>query len=94
MDSVKFEQAPTDNPSAERSVGFINYGLQRRSAKQLACASNNRVKAKAADLIEKFPFSKKVSGRITAIINAWDRKQKELIERGMQSKEKEYLISK
>jgi hypothetical protein len=36
MDKVKLEQAPTHNLSAERSVGFINYGLQRRGAKQLS----------------------------------------------------------
>lgn len=95
MDTEKLEKAPVHNLAAERSVGFINYGLQRRGAKQLACASSAQVKAKAEDLIEKCPsgsykaFMKKVSstGQIPAIIKEWERKQQELIEKGMQSKE-------
>ena len=47
MNDQKLEKAPIHNLNAERSVGFINYELHRRGAKQLACASSSQVKAKS-----------------------------------------------
>ena len=45
MDTQKLEKAPIHNPAAERSVGFVNYELSTRSAKQLGSASASQVKA-------------------------------------------------
>ncbi|KAK6170820.1 hypothetical protein SNE40_019122 [Patella caerulea] len=55
MDTEKLEKAPIHNLTAERSVGFINYELQRRGAKQLACASSAQVKSMSVDLIDTQP---------------------------------------
>lgn len=50
---AKFTQAPVHNLAVERSVGFVNYELLRRGARQLVCTSSSQVKkAKAADLID------------------------------------------
>ena len=49
MNKEKLEKAPIHNLAAERSVGFVNYELSTRVAKQLASASSAQVKAKAAD---------------------------------------------
>eukprot|EP00957_Ditylum_brightwellii_P030129 2280639-Ditylum_brightwellii.AAC.1 len=51
MNQFKLERAPIHNLDANRSVGFVNYELQRRGAKNLAAASSAQVKAKASDLI-------------------------------------------
>lgn len=95
MDVQKLDQAPVHNLDAERSVGFVNYELCRRGAKQLGCASSSQVKAKASDLIEQFPsgsFQKfvkvvKKGGKIPEIMLAWNSKQDELRKKGLQDKE-------
>ena len=51
-DSSKLDQAPVHNIAAERSVGFINYELSRRGARELQCASSAQVKCKSSDLTE------------------------------------------
>jgi len=48
----KLAKAPIHNLATGRSVGFVNYELSTRGAKQLASASSAQVKAKAADLID------------------------------------------
>ena len=53
MNKEKLEKAPINNLDAERSVGFINFELSRRGAKQLGSASSSHIKSKAKDLIEK-----------------------------------------
>lgn len=55
IDVEKLKRAPVHNMAAERRVGFINYGLQRRGANQLACASSTQVKAKGKYLIQMCP---------------------------------------
>jgi len=95
MDSGKLEKAPIHNPTAERSVGFVNYELQRRGAKQLACASSVEAKSKSADLIESQPsgtyskYTKLVQrgGIIPEIMEAWSKRQEELMKQGLENKE-------
>eukprot|EP00058_Branchiostoma_floridae_P002606 XP_002588094.1 hypothetical protein BRAFLDRAFT_87612 [Branchiostoma floridae] len=53
MDQEKLEEAPVHNLDAEQSVGFVNYELSRRGAKQLKAASAAKVKSKSSDLIER-----------------------------------------
>ena len=55
MDSSKLEEASISNLDAERSVGFINYELSKRGAKENASSSSAQVKAKSIHLIEKRP---------------------------------------
>jgi len=95
MDSAKLDEAPIHTLTAERSVGFINYELQRRGAKQLSSASSVQVKSKSADLIDKQPSGsyKKYKGLVTGggkvpeIMTEWNKKQGELIKQGLQKKE-------
>jgi hypothetical protein len=95
MDAEKLEQAPVHNLAAERSVGFVNYELSRRGAKQLASASAAQVKAKSADLIEKctpgsfraFGGCIKKGGRIPEILQEWSLRQEELRKQGLHEKE-------
>ena len=95
MDANKLEEAPVHNLAAERSVGFVNYELSRRGAKQLASASAAQVKAKSHDLIEKRPSGSfrqyanvvKQGGRIPEIMTNWNTKQEELKKQGLAEKE-------
>ena len=95
MDADKLEQAPIHNLDAERSVGFINYELSRRGAKQLDCASSAQVKSKSADLIERrtsgsfihYNSVARAEGKIPEIMLAWNSKQEELQKQGLESKE-------
>ena len=93
MDQQKLSKAPIHNLNPERSVGFINYELVRRGAKQLKASSSAQVKAKAHDLIESletgtFQLYNKVGNiRIPEIINDWNVKQNQLIAEGMKQKE-------
>jgi len=95
MDKQKLEKAPIHNLDAERSVGFVNYELSRRGAKQLKSASAAQVKAKSVDLIEKrqagsfrsYRHLVKKGGKIPEILLAWHEKQAELKKRGMDDKE-------
>ncbi|CAH1252996.1 Hypp1057 [Branchiostoma lanceolatum] len=95
MDKEKLEKAPIHNLDAERSVGFVNYELSRRGAKQLKVASAAQVKAKSSDLIERREpgsfrnYSKEArkGGRIPEILLAWEKKQEELKKQGLKDKE-------
>ena len=95
MDQEKLEKAPVHNLAAERSVGFVNYELSRRGAKQLGSASASQVKAKASDLIDKcasgafkaYAHLTKKGSKIPEIMRAWSIKQEELRKQGMQDKE-------
>lgn len=95
MDSEKLEKAPVHNLAAERSVGFVNYELSRRGAKQLGSASAAQVKAKSADLIEQCTSGSfkaygrlaKKGARIPEIMQAWTVKQEELRKKGLEDKE-------
>ncbi|KAL4236509.1 hypothetical protein ACF0H5_004895 [Mactra antiquata] len=94
MNREKLDKAPIHNVTAERSVGFINYELQRRGSKQLASASAVQVKSKSADLIEKQPsgtYAKykqlvKGCGKIPEIMTEWNKKQEELLKQGLEKK--------
>ena len=95
MKSEMLEKVPIHNLDAERSLGFVNYKLSWRGAKQLASASAAQVKAKSADLIEqRQPGSfrscgslVRKGGMIPDIMLAWNNKQEELKRQGLQSKE-------
>ena len=93
MNVQKLEHAPIHNLNAERSVGFINYELHRRGAKQLSCASSSQVKAKSADLIDQQPsgsysyYKKIASDQIPEIIKKWNTKQEILVEKGLEQKQ-------
>ena len=95
MDPEKLEKAPIHNLNAERSVGFINYELHRRGAKELPCASSSQVKAKSTDLIDKRPsgsyraYRTLVSpgGRLPQIMQEWNEKQDDLVEQGLDIKQ-------
>ena len=95
MDLEKLDQAPIHNLAAERSVGFINYELSRRGAKQLGSASASQVKAKFTDLKERrepgsfrsYSSIVRKGGRMPEIMLAWNRKQLELKKQGLQDKE-------
>ncbi|KAI8514440.1 hypothetical protein Bbelb_070310 [Branchiostoma belcheri] len=95
MDKEKLEKAPIHNLDAERSVGFVNFELSRRGAKQLKVASAAQVKAKSSDLIARREagafrnYSKELrkGGRIPEIVLAWNRKQEELKKQGLQDKD-------
>jgi hypothetical protein len=95
IDPERLEKAPVHNLAAERSVGFVNYELSRRGAKQLESASAAQVKAKASDLIDQCPSGSfraygnlvKKGSKIPEIMQAWSMKQEELRKQGMQDKE-------
>jgi hypothetical protein len=95
MDLQKMDKAPIHNLAAERSVGFVNYELSRRGAKQLGSASASQVKAKSTDLIDRrepgsfrsYGSVVRKGGRMPEIILAWNRKQEELKKQGLQDKE-------
>ena len=83
MDSQKLEKAPVHNLVAECSVGFMNYELSIRGAKQSTSASSAQVKAKSTDLIDrqqpgsfkKYSNVVRKGGRITEIILTWNKQQ-------------------
>ena len=52
MNQEKLEMAPVNNLDPERAVGFINYELKLRGAKELQAASRAHVKGKGVSLIE------------------------------------------
>lgn len=79
-------------PDAERSVGSVNYELKIRGAKNLKTVSANHVIAKSSSLTAgKVPDNrfremerKKV---LPGIVEAWDKRQSELSEKGLSEKE-------
>ena len=52
MNQDKLENAPINNPVPKRYVGFVNYGLKMRGAKELPSVSRAHVKGKGVGLIE------------------------------------------
>ena len=95
MDKQKLESAPIHNLDSERSVGFVNYELKTRGAKQLQTASSVQVKSKSNDLIQNresgsFKLYKpliKSGGRVPEIMKQWAEKQDKLLKDGLQLKE-------
>lgn len=95
MDQEKVEKAPIHNLNAERSIGFVNYELSIRGAKQLGSASAAQVKAKCTDLIDKrqpgsfrsYGSIIRKGGKIPEIMLAWNTKQEELKKEGLHDKE-------
>ncbi|KAK6171675.1 hypothetical protein SNE40_018117 [Patella caerulea] len=93
MDTQKLERAPIHNLDAKRSVGFVNYELKRRGAKELNAASSAQVKAKASDLIEARPsgsfkdYREIGTVKIPEILAAWNTRQSELMAQGLAEKE-------
>ena len=82
-----------NNLDPERAVGFINYELKLRGAKELAAASSAHVKGKGVALIEgvhmpaKFKKMTSAGGDIPLIMQDWVAKQLELRKEGMGDKE-------
>ena len=92
MDQQKLQQAPVNNLDAERSVGFIQYELKIRGAKNLKTASSMHVIGKSTELT-----SGKVAGKnlrqmerqniLPSIVQSWEARQEELSREGLQEKE-------
>jgi hypothetical protein len=95
MNKEKLEKAPIHNLDAERSVGFINFELSRRGAKQLGSASSSHIKCKAKDLIEnaetgsykRYGNLTKTGSVISELYIRWRSKQEELKKKGLEDKE-------
>ena len=95
MDPGKLEKAPIHNLNAERSVGFVNFELSRRGAKQLGSASTAQVKAKSTDLVDRrqsgsfrsYGSVVRKGGKLPEIMMAWNARQDELKKQGLQDKE-------
>ena len=74
-------------------VGSINHKLKIRGAKNLKTASSNLVKGKGLKLTQGQTMDKKFvkmtqkDGELPKIILAWEKKQKELKEQGLEDKE-------
>ena len=89
----KLDKAPVNNLDPERAVGFINYELKLRGAKELAAASRAHVKGKGVALIEgkempaKFKKLTVAGGDLPLIMKEWEAKQLELKKEGMGDKE-------
>ena len=87
-DIAILKQAPINNLDAERSVGSINYELDRRGPKQLSAAGSAHVKAKSVDLVELHPvdefkqFGKKAK-RVNSLVTEWSAEQAKLEESGL-----------
>ena len=75
--------APINNLDPERSVGYINYELKQRGAKQLSAASSALVKARGRDLIEgedmdrSFVKLASKDGEIEKVIKKWKDSQEQ-----------------
>lgn len=91
-DMTLLNKAPINNIDAERSVGSINYELDRRGAKQLAAAGSAHFKAKSVDLVELHPagtfkeYSKKAKN-VNKLVQEWQENQLKLQREGMTRKE-------
>ena len=84
MDIRLLNKAPINNIDAERSVGSINYELDRRGAKQLAAAGAAHLKAKSVDLVEltqtdKFKDYCKKAKRVNELVAVWVEEQENLM---------------
>ena len=93
MNQEKLVNAPINNLDPERAVGFINYELKLRGAKELSAASRAHVKGKGVDLIEgeempaRFKKLTVTGGDLPLIMKEWEAKQAELKKEGMGDKE-------
>ena len=95
MDQAKLAHAPIHNLAAERSVGFVNYELKQRGAKQLPTVSSVQVKAKARDLLDAVPSGSykqysavtKPGGKVSEILLKWKTEQEALRQLGLRDKE-------
>ena len=91
-DMTLLNKTPINNIDAERSVGSINYELERRGAKQLAAAGSAHLKAKSVDLIECRPvdcfqnYGKKAK-KVNGLVMEWAEAQANLERAGMTNKE-------
>ena len=78
------KQAPINNLDAKRSVGSINYELDRRGCKELAAAGAAHMKAKSVDLVELHPVEESKGFVKKKIINElvaeWSEAQAKLEE--------------
>ena len=93
QDQEKLKCAPINNLDPERSVGYINYELGIRGAKQLGAASSALVKGKGHKLIERLVMDKKYvkmaakDGEVVEIMKKWSESQQKMKEDGMEVKE-------
>ena len=93
LDQEKLMRAPVHNLDSERAVGSVNYGLKVRGAKEIKAVSSSLVKAGAAELMEGKEVTKEMKklaikgGKVPEILEAWETRQKELKEKGMENKE-------
>ena len=97
MDENKLNSAPINNLDAERSVGYINYELKIRGAKNLKTASAAHVTGKSAQLTEGKVADKKFrelerNKVFPAIVEAWEKKQELLSKEGLGLKEQQNIV--
>ena len=91
-DMALLNKAPINNIDAERSVGSINYELERRGAKQLSAAGSAHLKDKSVDLTELrsvdcFKDYGKKAKKANKLVMEWAEAQANLERAGMTSKE-------
>ena len=97
FDQEKLKEAPINNIPSERLVGSVNHELTVRGAKNLKTASSALVRGKGLKLTKgqemdrKFVKMTQKDGELPRIVLAWEEKQKELMEQGLESKEIENM---
>ena len=83
----------------ERQVGFVQYELKIRGAKQLNAASSAQVKGKSIKLTERKYVPKEYKkmarpgGAKMMVLEDWEKKKLELQRKGMGQKEDENLAT-
>jgi hypothetical protein len=93
LNQEKLKEALINNLDPERSVGYINYELGIRGAKQLAAATSALVKGKGHNLTKgqkmdmKYIKMSAKGGDVVEIIQRWTESQQKLKEEGMDAKE-------
>ena len=93
LSQEKLKKAPIHNLSSEWAVGSVNYGLQVYGSKQLKLVSSSLVKASSSELLKGEKVTSemrnlvKKGGKISQILEAWEKKQKELTKKGMDAKD-------
>ena len=71
----------------------MNYGLQVHGSKQLKLVSSSLVKASASELLKGEKVTSemrnlvKKGGKIPQILETWEKKQRELIKKGIDAKD-------
>ena len=99
MNPTKLANAPINNMAPERQVGFVQYELKIRGAKQLNAASSAQVKGKSIKLTEGKDVPKECKkmarpgGAMMMVFEDWEKKQLELQRKGMGQKEDENLAT-